>query len=152
MDKLKALRVGIVLFQLFSICVLALSLHTLFSVLSTVISGETLNFGLDIDESTEDWMFTLDAHLMNKGYIGVKLSFELSILTLDEKSIAKNVTSVYIKAGGSQSFSMNLFLPAEVVRSNNLVEEEGSMKINFTVRTFWNLIGFTNILKIGGGI
>ncbi len=151
MNKIRAFGLGIILLQLSSLAVVALSVHTVLTVLSGAISGETFSFNMNSDLSTGDLLFTLNANLRNSGYLDANLSFEFAVLNADEQYIGRNSTSVNIKAGSTTPFSLSLLIPAELTQGIILDQYEGSLEVTFTVRTLGDLVGFTNILNIGGG-
>ncbi len=150
MKRIKALRLGIIGFEVLTIALCVLSVYTLFNALSTAISGGTLNLNLDVDESTGEWRFVLNGNPRNGGFLGITLFFEVAVLDLSGQDIARNSTSVYIPAGGANQFSLSLTIPPELVPGGSLEEAEGYFELRFAVRTLGDLVGFTNILKIRG--
>ena len=151
MNKSKAIRFSIIILQVATLIMALLCLHTLLTVLSTAISGETFNLEMNMDESTGDFLFNINGNLINKGYLDVKLSFELAILNADGERIETNSTSMNIKAGSTNPFSLNLRIPVEMVQDIYLDGNAGFLEVTFTVRMLGELVGFTNILKVGGG-
>jgi len=150
MNKIKALRLGIIGFEVLTIALCLLSVYTLFNALSTAISGGTMNLNLTRDESTGEWRFILNGSPRNTGFLGITLFFEVAVLDLDGLDIARNSTSVFIPAGGTNEFSLSLTIPPDVVPGGNLEEAEGYFELRFAVRTLADLVGFTNTLRIGG--
>ena len=106
---------------------------------------------MNVDESSRDWLFTLKANPVNSGYLGVNVSIGLGILNLDDQHIAYNSTSVYVKQGSNHPFYITLQIPSEKVEQYGLEENEGFMRATLSIKTFGNLIGFTNIMDVGGG-
>jgi len=150
-NKIRALGLGLFIFQLISLAIIGLSLHTVLNILTSTISGETFNFELNADEVTETLIFTLNANPRNTGYFDVKLFMELALLNVDEQYIVRNSTSVNIKAGSTTPFSLNLFIPVEATQGMSLEQNVGTLEVTFTVKTLGDLVGLTNILKIREG-
>jgi len=150
MNRIKALRLGIIGFEVLTIALCVLSVYTLFNALSTAISGGTMDLNLNIDESTGEWRFVLNGNPRNTGFLGVTLFFEVAVLDLSGQDIARNSTSVYVPAGGANQFSLSLTIPPDVAPGGDLGEVEGYFELRFAVRTLGDLVGFTNILKIRG--
>ncbi len=150
MNRIKALRLGIIGFEVLTIALCVLSIYTLFNALSTAISGGTMNLNLERDESTGEYRFLLNGNPKNTGLLDVTLFFEAAVLDLSGNDIARNSTSVHVPAGGANQFSLSLTIPSDVVPGGNLEEAEGYFELRFAVRTLGDLVGFTNILKIGG--
>jgi len=150
MNRIKALRLGIIGFEVLTIALCLLSIYTLFNALSTAISGGTMNLNLDRDESTGEWRLVLNGNPRNTGFLGVTLFFEVAVLDLSGQDIARNSTSVYVPAGGTNQFSLSLNIPPDVVPEGNLEEAEGYFELKFAVKTLGDLVGFTNMLRIRG--
>jgi len=150
LKKVRALRLSIRVLLVFTIVILVVSLYTLFSFISS-ISSETFNLSLTKNEATGDLMFKFNANPRNNGLLGISLLFELTILDPDYRIIATNSTYVYIEADGSQSFSITLTVPAEFVPGGELQNAKGYFQMKMNVRTLGDLVGFTQIIKIGSG-
>lgn len=85
-----------------------MSAYTILTFLAGAISSDSFGLDLNKNEVTGDWTFTLNANPRNNGFLDMSLSFELTMLDIDEKVIATNSTSVYIRAGSNQPFSLGL--------------------------------------------
>jgi hypothetical protein len=151
LNKIKMLKITIILSQLFSLLLIGLSLHTLVTVSIAAISPETFNLTFNIDESTGDLFVSLESLLTNDASLAVNLFFEVGVLNSDGQNIAKNSTSLNINAGDTSPFSINLWIPSEMARNINLEQNIGTLEVTFTVRTLGDLVGFTNKMVISGG-
>jgi hypothetical protein len=151
LNKTKLLKITILLFQLFSLFFLGLSLHTIVTVSLAVISTETFNFTFNVDDSTGDLFVILDGNLTNNAFLDVTLFFEVAILNSDGQNIAKDSTSLNINSRDTTSFTIKLLIPTEMAWSINLEQNIGTLELTFTVRTLGDLVGFTNKMVILGG-
>jgi hypothetical protein len=147
----KALKVGIIALQLITVLVLAISLHTLFSGLSSAVSTDGLSLKVNADESTGDLLFLVRANPRNSGFLGLNLFFEAGLLNLDEECIAKNSTSINIDAGAQHPFTLTLRVQAEDVKDNHIDQNQGILEITFRISTLGDRVGFTNTLRVRGG-
>jgi hypothetical protein len=151
LNKIKLLKVTIILSQLFSLLFIGLSLHTLVTVSLATISPETFNFIVNVDESTGDLFVGLDGNLTNDAFLAVNLFFEVAVLNSDGQSIVKNSTSLNINAGNMSPFSINLRVPTEMAWNIDLEQNIGTLELTFTMRTLGDLVGFTDKMVITGG-
>ena len=150
MKPAKALRYCIIGLVILTVALFALSLHTLFTSLFTVMQGEAFGLDLDKNESTGDWTFTLDANPKNGAILGIQLSVQLEIVSPEGESLAKDSTSVYIDAGGQSQFALTLSIPAEDVQRFLLEDQEGIFEMKFGISTLGDLVGFTQTMRITG--
>ncbi len=133
-----------------AILVAAVSLHTIFGFIFS-ITGETFRLNLSRNESSGDWELAFNANARNSGLLGLSLFIELTILDLDEKIVAIDSRQVYIGAGGSQVFSITLTIPSEFVPVGDIQNARGLFQLRMSVKTLGDLVGLTQILKIGSG-
>lgn len=159
MDRKKVIRIPkfcIIGLVLLTIILFTLGLHTLINGLASAISGEeTIGLNLNIDNSTGNWMLTVNANPRNTGILSEKIFLQLGLLNSDGEYIAKNSTSIYIEPGRQESFSLVLTIPYEEVQRYNLSAEQGAnvfFEMKFGISTLWDLVGLTQVMKIGGQV
>jgi len=150
LKKTKALGLTTRILTVFTVVILVLSIYNLFSFISSV-SSETFSLNLNKNEDTGDFVFKFNANPRNNGLLGISLLLELTVLDADNRIIDTNSTYVYIEARGSQSFSITLTIPAEFVPGGKLQNAKGYFQMKMSVRTLGDLVGFTQIIKIGSG-
>jgi hypothetical protein len=141
------IRVAIIL----TIAIFAVSFYNLFSFLSNIVTGETLNLNMVEDVSSEGFLLSLEANPRNNGFLDISVSIELKIIDLYDRVIAEDSASFIISAGSSHPLSLSLAIPASMVGDRGLQGNEGYMQMRLTVRTLYDLVGFTNVMKVGGG-
>ena len=151
MKKTKALRLSTRILILLAIIILGVSLYNLFTFLSSAISSETFGLNLSKNESTGDWLLSFSANPRNNGFLDVSLFLEITVLDPNDRIVATDSKYVYIKAGGSQSFSITLTIPAEFFPGGDLQNAKGYFQMKMSIRTLGDLIGLTQIMKIGSG-
>jgi len=152
LEKKRALRLSIRILVILTIVIFVVSLYNLMVFLTTAISGESFGMKLNRNESTGDWVLTFSANPRNNGVLPVSIYLKITILDLKDNVIAENSTKVYIAAGSSHPFSFTLTIPSELVQGGELQGDEGSMKFQMSVTTFGDLVGFTQLMKIGGRV
>ena len=103
------------------------------------------------NESTGDWLLSFSANPRNNGFLDVSLFLEITVLDPNDRIVATDSKYVYIKAGGSQSFSITLTIPAEFFPGGDLQNAKGYFQMKMSIRTLGDLIGLTQIMKIGSG-
>jgi len=151
LKKTKALRLSTRILILLAIIILGVSLYNLFTFLSSAISSETFGLNLSKNESTGDWLLSFSANPRNNGFLDVSLFLEITVLDPNDRIVATDSKYVYIKAGGSQSFSITLTIPAEFFPGGDLQNAKGYFQMKMSIRTLGDLIGLTQIMKIGSG-
>jgi hypothetical protein len=150
LEKKRALRLSYRILIVLTVVIFIVGLYNLFSFLSTAISGDSFDIDLNKNEITGDWIFSFEANPMNNGVLPISLYFEITLFDLDDNLIATNSSTTYIGAGSSQSLSFSLIIPSEFVQGDDIQGDEGYMKMVMTVRTFADLMGLTQIMRIGG--
>jgi len=144
----RALGIGILIFQVLTLIILVLALHTIGSVLSSALSGDTIKLNININQSTGDKMLTLNAKPSNGGYLGANVYIDLSVLDDDGVIIARNSTSVYIGPGGKASLVLSLVVTKDDALRYNLTQGGGFVEITFRIRTLADFVGFQNTMKM----
>jgi len=119
--------------------------------LGNIVTGETFNLNIIEDESSGDLLLSLEANPRNNGFLDISISIELKIIDLNDHVIAEDSTSFNINAGSSHPLSLSLAIPASMVGDGGLQGDEGYMQMRLTVETLADLVGFTNVMKVGGG-
>jgi len=146
----KALGALIMALQLAGLVVSVLSFHTLYSVLSSTVAGESFEVELVIDHSTGAGTLTLNALPRNGGFLGADLSMALAVEDADGGDIARDAASGHIGAGGARPFTLGLTLPSEAVQA--FQEESGVLfEVAIEIRTLEGLVGVSNTLRLRGG-
>lgn len=150
MKASKAIRVLITVLQLAGLIVFFLSFHTLYSVLSSTVAGESFEVELVIDHSTGAGILTLNAHPRNEGFLGADLSISLAVVVADSGEITRDSTSGHIGAGGERSFILGLTLPSEKVQAFQK-DSDVQIEVAIEIRTLEDLVGISNTMRLRGG-
>jgi len=143
-----SIRIAIIL----TIAIFVVSFYNLFAFLGSIVTGETFGLNLIEDESSGDLLLSLDATPQNNGFLDIGLSIELTVFDRNDHVIVQDSSSFNINAGSSHLLSLGLRIPASVVGEGGLQGDEGYMQMKLTVRTLADLVGFTNVMKVGGGV
>jgi len=143
-----SIRIAIIL----TIAIFVVSFYNLFAFLGSIVTGETFGLNLIEDESSGDLLLSLDATPQNNGFLDIGLSIELTVFDRNDHVIVQDSSSFNINAGSSHPLSLGLRIPASVVGEGGLQGDEGYMQMKLTVRTLADLVGFTNVMKVGGGV
>ena len=149
LEKKRALKLGAIILAVMTILILVVSLYNLFSFLGTVISGESFGLTLNKNESTGEWVLLFEASPRNDGILPVSLYLEIILFDLNDNMIATNSSFAYIEAGSSQSLSFSLIIPPDFVQEE-VQGDEGYMQMTMSIKTFGDLVGLTQIMKVGG--
>jgi hypothetical protein len=152
---IKILRYCILSLVLFTIVLFIISLYSLIIGLSSAISGEgTFGLNLNKDNPDGDWTLSLNANPRNNGILNERVFLQLGILNSDGEYIARNSTSVYIESGGQKSFSLVLTIPYDVVQEylESGQEVNVTFEMKFGISTLWDLVGFTQVMRIRGSL
>jgi len=115
------------------------------------LTGSSFSPKLSQDENTGDWTMAFNGNPRNGGFLDVTLFFEITILDINERVITTNSTTVLVKAGSSQPFSLVLRIPADMVPGGKMEEARGYFQMRMTIGELGNLMGLTQLMKIGGG-
>ncbi|MGQ9782168.1 MAG: hypothetical protein ACUVQ8_08015 [Nitrososphaeria archaeon] len=150
MKKTKTIRLSTRILLVLTILITVISLYNIIGFISSM-SSETFNLDLDENESTGDWTLTLNANPKNKGFLDVSLFIELTILDSNNQTIATESKHVQIKAGGSETFSVALNIPAEFAPGGDIQNAKGTFRMVMSIRTLGDLIGLTQVMEIKGG-
>lgn len=153
MNLVRSLKFGIIGLVVLTVVLLVLSLHTLITGLSGAISDDTFGLKLDKNNSTGDWLLTLDANPRNNAFIDMRLFVEIQITAFDGEYIAGNSTLVYISPGSRSPFSLIIVIPRDYVDKYKLDGEQGApvwFEMKFGIRTLGDLVGFTQTMRISG--
>jgi hypothetical protein len=151
---LKAVKVfGILILavQLTSFVAFTLSFHTVFAVAQSIVSGDTLSYNMVMDESTGVGELRIEISPMNSGYLGVDLALDVGVLDKDDNYIAWNSTFVHLDAGERKPLMLSLHLPATKLLEMMLDGRSGFLEVTLNMRTFNDLVGISNTLRVEGG-
>ena len=151
MKIVKAFRFGTLAFQVLTLIVLGLTLHTVFSVLSNAMIGNTFKLDTQIDQSTGDRKLTLNARPTNGGFLGANMYLELGVLNEDGEYVTRNSTSAYLGSGEQRTLALNLVITKDEALKYNITEGSGFLEITFRIRTLADLVGFQNTMKVKAG-
>jgi len=145
------LKISILIFEIASIVTLGLSLYTV--VISLTGSLSENNFKVTTETlGTGDMKLKFMADPINRGFLGIDLSMELAVKNYENVTIARNSTSISIDPGSQRSFTLDLLIPASELARFNQTGVEGVFELTLGIRTLSNLVGFTNSIRIKGGI
>lgn len=151
MKAVRAFRFGVLAFQILTLIVLGLTLQTVFSLLSNALAGNTFNLKMNVDQSTGDRRLVLNAKPSNGGFLGVSMYLELGVLNENGEYVTRNSTSAYIASGEQRSLTLDLLITKEEAMKYNLTEGSGLLEISINIRTFADLVGFQNTMKMKAG-
>lgn len=156
MDKkkaIKALRRCIIGLVLLTVVLFTIGLYSLIRGLGDAVSGDAFRLELNKDNPSGDWTLTFNANPRNSGFLGVRIFIDIGIRNSSGAYITRNSTSVYVPAGGQNSFSLVLTIPYQDVQRYNLNETQGAdvtFEMIFGIRTLADLVGFTQTMRIAG--
>lgn len=151
MKAVKAFGIVVVAIQLVGFALFVLSFYTLYTVMSTALSGDALMFTSSEDESTGELTLKIEGDLRNDGYIGADLVVEVGVLDIDEEYVGTNSTTLCLDRGERRRITLTLLIPAEEVQRWRSEKDHGFLEFAFRARTLWDLVGFSNTLKIPMG-
>lgn len=150
MNKSQALKLSTRILIVFTILILVISLYSILSLIFSITSG-TSNMNLDKNESTGDYMLSFSLNPRNNAFLDVSLFLEIKIFDLNKQVIATESKYVIIKPGGTQSLSLNLTIPSEFVPEGDLEKAQGYFQLTMSIKTLGDLIGLTQVMRIGSG-
>jgi len=146
----KAFGIVITVLQLLGFVLFALSFHTLYSVMSSAMSGDAFTFAATMDEATGELAIRLEGGLRNDGFLGADLTVEAAVLDVSGEYIDENSTTTRLEAGSQRSLILTLTVPPAETQQGGL--EKGFLfEIAFRLRTLEDLVGFSNTIRIRGG-
>lgn len=154
-NAIRVLRFSIIGLILLTLVLFAVSTYTLINGLSGAITGDSFHLQLDKSNSTGDWKITITANPRNTAFLPTRLFVNLGILNSSGSYIAHNSTSVDIAPGGQTPLSMILTIPYAVVQQYGLDDEQVAsvtFEMIFGIRTLWDLVGFTQVMRIEGEV
>ena len=122
----------------------------LISFLGTSSESFAGAFNINKNESTGEWVISFNASPRNGGILPVNFFLEITLFDLSDNMIATNSSLVNIGAGNTQSFSFSLIIPSDFVQGDKLQGDEGYMQMTMSIRTLGDLVGLTQIMKVGG--
>ena len=148
------LKFGIIGVILLTVTLFALSVHTLFTGLTGAVSEGTFGLNLDKNGPNGDWVLRFNGNPKNPGLMGTSVFIQIGILDLTGQPIAMNSTLVTLSPGEQRSFTLVLTIPYTDVQHYNLTgtQAQAVFEMNFGIRTLFNLVGFTQTMRIAGGV
>jgi len=147
----RALKLSYRALMVATIIIFIVGISNLMLFLGGLTSSSSFAPKLSRDEITGDWTLTFSGNLMNRGFLDVTLFFEITILDIDENVIATNSTTALVRAGSSQPFSLVMRIPADMVPDGKIEEARGYFQMRMAIRELGNLMGLTQLMKIGSG-
>jgi hypothetical protein len=144
------LKVAIVILQLVSFAVFGLSFHTISGILNSSLAGG-IGVEMSIDESTGTGILELSMSPKNIGWLPVELKIELAAVNSDGRYIATDQFEEQMEPGTTSSKTLILEISESEVQK---MMDEGTvsdLEIIMYLRTFYNLVGLYDLLKIEGG-
>jgi len=106
---------------------------------------------LSQDDITGDWTLAFNGNPRNNGFLDVTVFLEITILDINEHVIATNSTTVLVRAGSSQPFSLIMRIPSDMVPGGKIEEAKGYFQMTMAVRELGNLMGLSQNMRIGSG-
>lgn len=151
MKAVRAFGVLVAFVQLASVITLGASLFTIFSVASSAASGEAMAMEMTIDRTTGVGVLTLEASPMNNGFLDANIAIDVDMVDEGGGYIARDSTSVSLGAGEQEPLSLSLTIPADVILEAMEEDVEGYFEVTLDIRTLYDMVGVTNIMRIRGG-
>lgn len=150
MEKKNALKLGYRVLAVATIVVFVVGIYNLISFLGG-LTNSSIAPKLSQDEITGDWTLAFNGNPRNNGFLDVTLFLEITILDTNENVIATNSTTVLVKAGSNQPFSLVMRIPADMVPDGKIEEAKGYFQVRMAVRELGNLMGLAQFMRIGSG-
>lgn len=151
MKTSKTLGIVVAIVQLASLAAFGLSLHTLASVLTTTLSQQNMEMEMTIDEATGTGQLQLNIVAGNQGLLPADLTLEVSVIDPDGVRYASDSSVAHLESGAEEPLSLTLHIPSSEVEKMMTEGRGGDLEIVVTLRTLYNLAGFTNTLRVEGG-
>ena len=150
MKTANVLKAAIVILQLVSFAAFGLSFHTISGILNSSLAGG-MGVEMSFDESTGVGNLEMSMSPENVGWLPVELRVELAAVNSDGHYIATDQFKEHMEPGAKSSHTLTLELSTSEVQK--IVEEgKGSdLEVVLYLRTFYNLVGLYDLLKIEGG-
>ena len=150
MEKKRGLRLSYRVLIVVTIIVFTVGIYNLIAFLGG-LGGSSISPKLTKDEVTGDWKLAFGGNPRNNGILDVSLSFEITIFDVNGRIVATNSTTVLVRPGSSQTFSMIMTIPSEMVPGGKIEEAKGFFEMKMAVRELGGLMGLTQIMKVGSG-
>lgn len=150
MDRKNALRLSYRVLIVVTIIVFIAGTYNIISFLSG-LTGSSISPNLNRDEVTGNWRIVFNGNPMHNGFLDVSLFFEITVFDVNGRVVATNSTTVLVRAGSSQMFSVTLNIPSEMVPGGKIEEAKGLLEMRMGVRELGGLMGLTQIMKVGSG-
>jgi len=147
MKAYQVVGVLITLVQLGSILGFGLSLHAMAGVVMGTVAGGEMGLEMHFEEPGSPGTMELNLSPNNPGLLETTASFEITILDDLGVPLDTDYESVVLEPGDSQDVSLWLEISAaDVMR---IVEGmETSVEVTITLRTFYDLVGITNTIRL----
>lgn len=143
------MKASIGLIQAALVIVLILCAFNVVTVFQGFIREEGLK--MEMQENVDGgFEFKLSAEPMNRGFMAANIDLSLGILSLSNETLAENHTSLSVRPGSSEAFTMLLSVPGRLVEEHQLKHSGGYMKVKVDVSTLGGLFRVSNVLKVGG--
>ena len=136
------------LVQFASLAAFGLTMYTVYGVLSTSMQGG-LGFDMAVDEATGIGTLSVELAPSNPSYLEAEFTFELNLLDSEGNIIATGLDSTRMSPGASGELALEL----EVSRSDveRIAGEGSSLEITLSLRTLYDLVGFSDTITLEGG-
>jgi hypothetical protein len=119
------------------------------TVLSSFVSEGNVEF-LQEEDQEGNMKLDLSAQSNNKGYLTAKLKLEVTLLSLDNKKITSNSTSIVLDRGEEDVIEMSFVIPESIVDKYDLNDGKGTLMVELKISTLQELFMITNVLKVVG--
>ena len=149
MKTSKLVGIFATLVQFASLAAFGLTMYTVYGVLSNSMQGG-MDFDMTLDEATGVGTLSVELAPSNPSYLEAEFTFELSLLDSDNETVASGSDSVRMPPGSSGTLSLEL----EVSRADieRIATEGSSLEVTLSLRTLYDLVGFSDTLTLEGGV
>jgi hypothetical protein len=147
MKAYQVVGVLITLVQLGSILGFGLSLHAMAGVVLGTVAGGEMGLEMNVEELGGPGTMELNLSPNNPGLLETTASFEIMILDDLGVPLDTDYESVVLEPGDSQEVNLRLEISASDIM--RIVEGmETSVEVTVKLRTFYNLVGVTNTIRL----
>ena len=150
MKTSKVIYVLLILVQILSLVAFGLSLYTIFGVVLGTISGGSMDFELNVEETGGSGYMEIELTPTNTGLLETVVSFEIALYDDVGLPLDTDAQTVTLQPGGSEAVSLSIEIAASDV-ARLMGGMEASIEVTLRLRTLYDLVGVTNTIHIGMG-
>ncbi len=160
MKASRVLGVLVLAVELFVLVSFSLSMVTIYGVITKTLSKENLTMTASTDDETNDTTITMEATCINPKLLplsvelGLDADLTLEAALMDEggNSLAEDSASLYLKPGTSTPLRLELVISGEDKEKYSDSWGDVYFEVRVGVRTLYDLVGFSEITRIRGGV